>query len=112
MTVRARTVSSELPAPRAGQGLTNKMRHLEEGAARQADIFLWWRAEWVAVPGGASGGWRDPPVFRVGSVPGGVSGGLRSRRCLTRNARSLAEPRVVTTTRRCLTRIICVRPLP
>ena len=48
----------------------------EEGAARQAGDVLWWRAEWVAVPGGASGGCRDPPVFRVGFVPGGASDGF------------------------------------
>ena len=83
----------------------------EEGAARQADDVLWWRAEMV-VPGGASGGCCDPPVLRVGFVPGGASGGFRSRRCLTWNSRSPAEPRVVTTSRRCLTRCISVRLLP
>ena len=75
----------------------------EEGTARQAGNALWWRAEWVAAPGGASDGWRDPPVLRMGTVPGGASDGLRSRWCPTWNIVSPAAPRMVTKTRWCLT---------
>ena len=41
----------------------------EAEAARQASNSLWWRAEYVDEPGGASGGWCYPPVLRGDLLP-------------------------------------------